>query len=399
MSTEMLDYNQGFDFGVGVDESTGMPMGIAVKPGDIQPVTQAGGQNVSYNYSMIESVEDFYDALDVDVKANARYMFGSASAKFEFSKSLQVNTQSIYVVGSCTVKNSFLQDMQPTLLPHAAALLSQGQTERFREANGDSFVRGFDNGGLIYIVISIRSSSKDEARKVGADVKAGVQFLVGGGSVSVSVDKVIKKSSATCEFSVAMLQSGGKGNEASLTTTIEEATARLKNFPDIVSRNPIPYRCLVASYKTLPLPDAPNFMDFKQQKRVLNEVAQLVIRYDATLNDLELVTNNIKAYEPIPPGKLDEWRNTLEKDIDALYDAASHAVDNPKEAELPNIHSESVIASIKSLKRKQQKPAPMLIIHFAGKPKPKRARAQALAQAMAIRRMQAQRANKTAVVH
>jgi hypothetical protein len=396
MSTEMLDYNQGFDFGVGVDESTGMPMGIAVKPGDIRPVTQAGGQNVSYNYSMIESVEDFYDALDVDVKANARYMFGSASAKFEFSKSIQVNTQSIYVVGRCTVGNSFLRDMQPTLLPHAAAVLAKGQAERFREAFGDSTVVGFQNGGQIYIVISIRSSSRDEARKVGADVKAGVQFLVGGGSVSVSVDKVVKQSSSTCEFSVAMLQSGGKGNEASLTATIEEAMARLKAFPDIVARNPIPYSCLVASYKTLPLPDAPNFMDFRQQKRVLNETAQLVIRYDAALNDLELVTNNIRTYEPIPTGKLDEWRNTLEKDIDALYDAASHAVDNPKEAQLPALHSESVIANIKSLKKKPS--TPVKIVHFVGRPKSQRPREKALAQAMAQRRMKAQRASQNSAV-
>ena len=77
MSTEILDYTQGFDFGVGVDESTGIPMGIAIKPGEPEPVTQAGGQNVIYNYSIIESVEDFYDALNVDVKANARYMFGA----------------------------------------------------------------------------------------------------------------------------------------------------------------------------------------------------------------------------------------------------------------------------------------------------------------------------------
>ena len=174
MSTEMLDYNQGFDFGVGVDESTGIPMGIGVKPGGVQPVTQAGGQNVSYNYSMVESVEDFYDALDVDVKANARYMFGSASAKFQFSKSLHVNTQSIYVVGSCTVINSFLQTLHPSLLSDAAALLSKGQADRFREAYGDSFVRGFQNGGQFYIVISITSSSRDVARKVGADVKAGI---------------------------------------------------------------------------------------------------------------------------------------------------------------------------------------------------------------------------------
>lgn len=395
MSTEMLDYNQGFDFGVGVDESTGMPMGIAVKAGDIQPVTQAGGQNVSYNYSMIESVEDFYDALDVDVKAKARYMFGSASAKFEFSKSIQVNTQSIYVVGRCTVGNSFLRDMSPTLFPHAAELLSKGQSERFREAFGDSTVVGFQNGGQIYIVISIQSSSRDEARKVGADVKAGVQFLVGGGSVSVSVDKVVKQASSTCEFSVAMLQSGGKGNEASLVTTIEEATARLKAFPDIVARNPIPYSCLVASYKTLPLQDIPNFMHFKEQQRVLNEVAQTVIRYDAALNDLELVVNNITAYEPIPAGRLDEWRNTLEKDIDALYDAASHAVDNPKEAQLPKVHSESVIASIKSLKRKPKKAAP---IRIPGKPKPQSTGFQALAANMAQRRLQAERIRQAQAV-
>jgi hypothetical protein len=392
MSTDILDYTQGFDFGVGVDESTGIPMGIAIKPGAPESVTQAGGQNVIYNYSIIESVEDFYDALNVDVKANARYMFGSASAKFQFSQSVHVNTQSIYFVGSCTVTNSFLQTLHPAMLPEAAALLSKGQAERFREAYGDSFVRGFQNGGQFYIVISISSSSREEARKVGAQVKAGVQALVGSGSVSVGVEKVVKQSSSTCEFSVAMLQSGGKGVEASLTPTIEEATVRLKEFPSIIAKNPIPYSCLVASYKTLPLPDAPNFMDFKQQKHVLNEAAQLIIRYEAALNDLDLVSKNIKSYEPFPASNLDKWRNTLERDIDAIYDAASRAVDNPKEAELPQVHSESVIASIKSLKRKA---APIKIVHFVGKPKPQRVRAQALAVMMAQRRVQAQKAVRT----
>lgn len=248
--------------------------------------------------------------------------------------------------------NSFLQTLHPALVPDAAALLSKGHAERFREAYGDSFVRGFQNGGQFYIVISITSSTREEARKVGGELKAGVQALVGSGSASVSVEKVVEQSSSTCEFNVAMLQSGGKGVEASLTPTIEEATARLKAFPDIIRRDPIPYSCLVASYKTLPLPDAPNFIDFKQQQRVLNEAAQLVIRYDAALNDVELVTKNIKAYQPFPVSNLDTWRNTLEKDIDAIYDAASRAVDNPKEAELPTLHSESVIGAIKSLKRK-----------------------------------------------
>jgi hypothetical protein len=391
MSTDILDYTQGFDFGVGVDESTGIPMGIAIKPGEPESVTQAGGQNVSYNYSIIESVEDFYDALDVDVQAKANTLVWSASAKFEFAQSLRVNTQSIYFVGSCTVANSFLQTLHPAMLPEAAALLSKGQAERFREAYGDSFVRGFQNGGQFYIVISISSSSREEALKVGAEVKAGVQVLVGSGSMSASVEKTVKQSSSTCEFSVAMLQSGGKGMEASLTPTIEEATVRLKQFPSIIAKNPIPYSCLVASYKTLPLPDAPNFMDFRQQKRVLNEAAKLVIRYDAALNDLEVVSKNIKSYAPFPISNLDKWRNTLETDIDAIYDAASHAVDNPKEAELPQVHSESVIASLKSLKRKA---APVRIVHFVGKPKPQRVRAQAMAVMMAQRRLLAQKAKQ-----
>ncbi|MCC2643291.1 MAG: hypothetical protein K0S45_3704 [Nitrospira sp.] len=391
MSTDILDYTQGFDFGVGVDESTGIPMGIAIKSGEPESVTQAGGQNVSYNYSIIESVEDFYDALDVDVQAKANTLVWSASAKFEFAQSLRVNTQSIYFVGSCTVANSFLQTLHPAMLPEAAALLSKGQAERFREAYGDSFVRGFQNGGQFYIVISISSSSREEALKVGAEVKAGVQVLVGSGSMSASVEKTVKQSSSTCEFSVAMLQSGGKGMEASLTPTIEEATVRLKQFPSIIAKNPIPYSCLVASYKTLPLPDAPNFMDFRQQKRVLNEAAKLVIRYDAALNDLEVVSKNIKSYAPFPISNLDKWRNTLETDIDAIYDAASHAVDNPKEAELPQVHSESVIASLKSLKRKA---APVRIVHFVGKPKPQRVRAQAMAVMMAQRRLLAQKAKQ-----
>ena len=163
----------------------------------------------------------------------------------------------------------------------------------------------------------------------------------------------------------------------------------MKEFPSIIAKNPIPYYCLVASYKTLPLPDAPNFMDFKQQKRVLNEAAKLVIRYDAALNDLDVVSKNIKSYAPFPVSNLDKWRNTLETDIDAIYDAASRAVD--KEAELPQVHSEAVIASIKSLKRKA---TPVRIVHFVGKPKPQRVRAQALAAMMAQRRLRAQRAGQ-----
>ena len=137
-------------------------------------------------------------------------------------------------------------------------------------------------------------------------------------------------------------------------------------------------------------------MDFRQQKRVLNEAAQLVILYDAALNDLELVTNNVKAYQPIPSGKLDEWRNTLEKDIDALYDAASQAVDNPKEAELPALHSESVIANIKSLKKK---PAQRItLVHFVGKTTKRRPREKALALRLAQRHTHAQRVRQNATL-
>jgi hypothetical protein len=132
-------------------------------------------------------------------------------------------------------------------------------------------------------------------------------------------------------------------------------------------------------------------MDFQQQKRVLNETAQLVIRYEAALNDLDLVSQNIKSYEPSPASNLDRWRNTLDTDIDAIYDAASRAVENPKEAELPQVHSESVIASIKSLKRK---PTPIRSGPFVAKPKPQRIRAQALARMINQRRARAQSAGQ-----
>jgi hypothetical protein len=61
-----FEYQNGMDYGVGIDDLTGESRGSALEVGPIREMEDAAGQTVWANVDLIQSSEDLSSALGVD---------------------------------------------------------------------------------------------------------------------------------------------------------------------------------------------------------------------------------------------------------------------------------------------------------------------------------------------
>lgn len=268
--TYSTEYRIGMDYGVGVNSVTGHVAGPGVDPGKVEPIQNAGGQDVNTDLTIINTQDEFQKALDISASVNGQYGLFSGNAKFDFSSRIGYQAESTFMVARVVVKNAFTQASRPQLRPEIAKLIEQGKWDRVREQVGDVFVRGFETGGEFYGVIEISSSVRTAQKKIAASLQAKYGVPLAGVEVNAQMSLSEEEKHAETRIVVNVFQNGGKGNES--ISDADTMLARYKEFPALVSaENARPIRALLASYRTLDLPTEPNFIDVNNRIAVLQE--------------------------------------------------------------------------------------------------------------------------------
>lgn len=325
-----IPYADGMNYGMGVNLLNGAIPGKAVDAGQITGPTNAGGQTVSYNLTIVKSFEDLYSSLGISVEASGQYGLFSASGKFSYAKESNFNSQATFLLARCVVQNAFTQAEDAQIKPEAAELLRQGKADKFQERYGDGFVRGMQTGGEFFAVISITSSTQEEQESLAASLQAKYGGLFASIEVSASLDDSTKSKVSKSELRVSTFQRGGSGDEQSLTSDIEAVMARLKAFPVQAKDNSVPYDVQVASYETLALPEGPNPIDIQAQKDALVDYARIQIKLLSIRNDIEFVQLHPEFYvDPPSSSTLTQWNEFVTDQLNQLTRQASKCADNP----------------------------------------------------------------------
>jgi hypothetical protein len=266
-------------------------MGFPFVPAPPEAIPGAAGATHSIEFNKVESYEQLATALSVDAKAEARYGLFSADMSFSFENSMSMNSYSIYVYAVANVERAFTQIPDPKYKPEAAALVKQGGGSRaFRAAYGDWFVRGMATGGQIMSLIEIRTHDETNRQDIDASLSGsyGVAF-----SGEVNLKEKFSKAVGTSNTHIVQHQVGGTPRHIETPDQVfDEITAFVDELAAPNCDTAVAYQVGCVPYETVPIPDAPPWVDVEQAEQSLDLLAQMRKGHLRVLADVQYVLTN-----------------------------------------------------------------------------------------------------------
>jgi len=332
MQNTFVPYRFGYDFGIGVDGATGdrMQLGAA---GDRVPVEGGSGGSGDFQMLRVETMSDLEEHLGISADASGGIGLFSASDRFSFAKDCKIQTYSIALMLTCTRRNGFVQIPEPRLTDAAGALVANGQADLFTQRFGDRFVIGIETGGQFFGVIRIDVRSEADKQ----DIENSLSGSYGPFSADVSV-KVQSAMTRTNSRAEVFLHYEG-GNVQTKPQQPADLFAAANEWSQSVIQSPKPYTALLVPWIIANGPIPPNAADLEHQKDVLTQCAKMRSQAIDRLNVLEYMTDAVHinefAFGPNDSNRLAQLQAGISRDLDIIAAAASFAINNVKDAKLP----------------------------------------------------------------
>ena len=334
-SQRTIPFADGMELGLGIDDLTGDVGSLAaVSFTRATPAAGDQGMEARYDTNLVQTAEQMYQSVGVNVAAEGRYGLFSASGKFSFMEESRFSSTATFLVARADIQCSFTRVQDPVPVADAQQLVRDGKQEAFRKRYGDFFIRGIKSGGEFIAIISITSSTTEKERQLAASLKASFDGLVASGSVSVDMEEKQRELRSESSIRVTIYQRGGSGDQISYASTVDEVLTRLKTFAKSVQENPKAYSVQAASYETLVFPDAPNWFDIARAQQVLEDCMRKRLQLLTARNDLEAVLLHPEHFEN-PPDRatLSAWSTEVTATLNALDAHTSTVINSISAAE------------------------------------------------------------------
>ena len=329
----------GYNFGVGVDLLSGAAMNKPVSNDVINSIDHAEGATVNVIVQRIQTTHELEQALGISAEASyGSPSFGAGiSARFDFAKSAKVQSSSLFMTVTATVKLKVLSIDAPFLTPEAAKLVDNPPV--FAQRFGNVFVRSMERGGIFIGVLRIDTSSSQESESINAELKGSYGLF--SAEAKMRFSEVEKKFSS--DVFVQMYHEGGPVNLGIKDPTNPlELLTNVDLFLNSFSVNPdssaVPYRVTLApiTIATGPLP--PNKEDLSHAQDVMRFCAQRRSTLLDQLNLLQLIVDSPSRYDFSNGSNLKEIAaaaTNTQSDLDLISSCASAAINSPKGALFP----------------------------------------------------------------
>ncbi|TIT75891.1 MAG: PASTA domain-containing protein [Mesorhizobium sp.] len=326
-----------YDFGIGVDYSTGSPMNRAVQ-GEITGVKNAGGSTASWSITRITTTEELESALGISAEASYGVpAFQGASARFDFAKRSKVQSSSLFLMLSAFVKLEYLSIDEPELTDAAKQLISEPKA--FNGRYGNMFVRGVDRGGLFFAVMRIDALSKQDAMSIAASL--GGSYSAFSAEGKMKLDELHQKYAS--ELHVETYHEGGPvdldiSSPNSTSDLYDMLRKWLTSFRDDPTANSVPYSATLAPMTIAKAPPAPNEADIQHASDVLAICAKTRSRILDSWNLVNFITENAYRCEftdGLSAADFIKASNGYESDLDVVAGCASQAMRQVTKAVMP----------------------------------------------------------------
>jgi hypothetical protein len=177
----------GYDFGVGADLLSGAAMNQPVNAGAaVTSIDHAEGITVNFVVQRIQTTSDLEQALGIDAEASyGSPSFGAGvSARFNFAKNAKIQSSSLFMTVTATVKLAVLSINAPSLTPEASKVVDR--PDIFAQRFGNVFVRSMERGGIFIGVLRVDTSSSEESESIDSELKGSYGLFSADAKVKFS---------------------------------------------------------------------------------------------------------------------------------------------------------------------------------------------------------------------
>ncbi|RTE82404.1 hypothetical protein BHE90_003036 [Fusarium euwallaceae] len=218
------------------------------KPADGTETSKKGvSQIVSYSSRFVEKLSDITDAMNISASLSIKTatIGGGASGQFIDSDKFKESDINFFVqvkVVNQAIIGEDYTEFQP-VLPVGA---------NFNEVYGDTYISGFEEGGELNALISVKVSDKNKTFAVKAELEAtlGTPALSGKVKGGVEIDKSEIKNSTETTVTVNW-SGGGQIKPSNSIWDVNTLTLAACNFPDLVAQTPQKTYAILRKYTTL----------------------------------------------------------------------------------------------------------------------------------------------------
>ena len=329
----------GYNFGVGADLLSGAAMNQPVSNSIINSIGHAEGATVNMIVQRIQTTHELEQALGISAEASygSPSFGGGISGRFDFAKSAKVQSSSLFMTVTATVKLKVLSIDAPLLTPEAAQLVDNPPI--FAQRFGNVFVRSMQRGGIFIGVLRIDTSSSEESESISSELKGSYGLF--SAQAKEKFSEVEKKFSS--DVFVQMYHEGGPVN-----LTIRDPTNPLELLTNVdlflnsFAVNPdnsaVPYLVTLAPITIANGPLPPNGEDLSHAQDVMRFCAQRRSTLLDQLNLLQLIVDSPSRYDFSNGSSLKEISTAAantQTDLDLISGCASAAINSPKGALFP----------------------------------------------------------------
>lgn len=328
MENALVAYKEGHDFGMGIKSSTGGRMQLGAT-GAVTQIAGGSGGSGSFQMTRIQTTSELESHLGISADASGGVGLFSASDRFNFAKDCKVQTTSITLLLHCTRQFGFRQIAEPSLTQSAAALVSEGRADLFADRFGDCFVVGLETGGQFFGVIRI-DTKNDESRQSIENSLSG-SYGPFSADVAVKVSDAMKSTQSHAE--VYLYYEGG--DVKTKPQTPQQLFDAANEWSNTLAAQPKPYASLLLPYVVANGPEPPNKEDLAHQHDILVRCAKLRSQTFDRLNLVDYINDSAHRGEFVFDSQgpdLGLLMADLSRDLDIISEAASFAIDHPKEA-------------------------------------------------------------------
>ncbi|KAL7911420.1 hypothetical protein GGI35DRAFT_492688 [Trichoderma velutinum] len=204
-------------------------------------------QIVSYSSRFVDKLSDVTDAMNISASLSIKTatIGGAASGSFIDSDKFKESDMNFFIQVKVVNQVIFGEDyteFQDVLPPGA----------KFTEVYGDTFISGFEEGGELNALISVKVSDKSKTFAIKAELEAslGTPALSGDFKGGVDMNKSEMKSSTETTVTVNW-SGGGQIKPTNAIWDVNTLTLAACNFPDLVAKTPQRTYAILSKYASL----------------------------------------------------------------------------------------------------------------------------------------------------
>ncbi|EON69945.1 hypothetical protein W97_09210 [Coniosporium apollinis CBS 100218] len=210
---------------------------------------QNGSQNVTYVSDFIDKFSDITDSMNISGSVEIKYGPIAGGGKGSYLDVDKFKESDINFMIKVDVVNQTIETDKRTTKFNR---IPNSKPANFNAVYGDSFISGWQEGGVFHGIVSMKVLDKSKLTEIKAD--AHVALEVGAGSVKANAAVELAKSNLTKNTEITIWvnwSGGGQIKKEEELWTIDSLTAAAARFPALVAKTPQYTHAIVTKYTAL----------------------------------------------------------------------------------------------------------------------------------------------------